>query len=151
MLTTVHHDITQEDMRPSLCESLLAESRRGEVELEEISTVENVNEENVTEEISTVENVTEENVNAGEGVKVSNTKRRRGLEGAEETPMEINPHIQKERQLAESALSPQPKTDVTCKCPSSPPQRNPQSFESSQSPTGSDAFLGASKETKAGD
>ena len=136
MLTTVHHDITQEDMRPSLCESLLAESRRGEVELEEISTV---------------ENVTEENVNAGEGVKVSNTKRRRGLEGAEETPMEINPHIQKERQLAESALSPQPKTDVTCKCPSSPPQRNPQSFESSQSPTGSDAFLGASKETKAGD
>ena len=140
MLTTVHHDITQEDMRPSLCESLLAESRRGEVELEEISTV---------------ENVTEENVNAGEGVKASggktNTKRRRGLEGAEETPMEINPHIQKERQLAESALSPQPKTDVTCKCPSSPPQRNPQSFESSQSPTGSDAFLGASKETKAGD
>ena len=130
MLTTVHHDITQEDMRPSLCESLLAESRRGEVELEEISTV---------------ENVTEENVNAGEGVKVSNTKRRRGLEGAEETPMEINPHIQKERQLAESALSPQPKTDVTCKCPSSPPQRNP------QSPTGVDAFLGASKETKAGD
>ena len=132
MLTTVHHDITQEDMRPSLCESLLAESRRGEVELEEISTV---------------ENVTEENVNAGEGVKVSNTKRRRGLEGAEETQMEINPHIQKARQLAGSALSPQPKTDVTCKCPSSPPQ----SFESSQSPTGVDAFLGASKETKAGD
>ena len=130
MLTTVHHDITQEDMRPSLCESLLAESRRGEVELAEISTV---------------ENVTEQNVNAGEGVKVSNTKRRRGLEGAEETQMEINPHIQKERQLAESALSPQPKTDVTCKCPSSPPQRNP------QSPTGVDAFLGASKETKAGD
>ena len=151
MLTTVHHDITQEDMRPSLCESLLAESRRGEVELEEISTVENVNEENVTEEISTVENVTEENVNAGEGVKVSggktNTKRRRGLEGAEETQMEINPHIQKASQLAGSALSPQPKTDVTCKCPSSPPQ----SFESSQSPTGVDAFLGASKETKAGD
>ena len=132
MLTTVHHDITQEDMRPSLCESLLAESRRGEVELEEISTV---------------ENVTEENVNAGEGVKVSNTKRRRGLEGAEETQMEINPHIQKARQLAGSALSPQPKTDVTCKWPSSPPQ----SFESSQSPTGGDAFLGASKETKAGD
>ena len=92
MLTTVHHDITQEDMRPSLCESLLAESRRGEMELEEISTV---------------ENVTEENVNAGEGVKVSNTKRRRGLEGAEETQMEINPHIQKARQLAGSALSPQ--------------------------------------------
>ena len=141
MLTTVHHDITQEDMRPSLCESLLAESRRGEVELEEISTVENVNEENVTEE----------NVNAGEGVKVSgrktNTKRRRGLEGAEETQMEINPHIQKARQLAGSALSPQPKTDVTCKWPSSPPQ----SFESSQSPTGDDAFLGASKETRAGD
>ena len=134
MLTTVHHDITQEDMRPSLCESLLAESRRGEVELAEISTV---------------ENITEQNVNAGEGVKVSggktNTKRRRGLKGAEETQMEINPHIQKERQLAESALSPQPKTDVTCKCPSSPPQRNP------QSPTGVDAFLGASKETKAGD
>ena len=119
-------------MRPSLCESLLAESRRGGVDLEEISPV---------------ENVTEQNVNAGEGVKVTNTKRRRGLEGAEETQMEINPHIQKARQLAGSALSPQPKTDVTCKWPSSPPQ----SFESSQSPTGDDAFLGASKETRAGD
>ena len=118
-------------MRPSLCESLLAESRRGDVELEEISIG---------------ENVIEENVNDGGCVKVSGrTNTKRGLERAEERQMEINPHIQKARQLAGSALSPQPKTDVTCKWPSSPPK------SPSQSPTGVDAFLGASKETKAGD
>ena len=121
-------------MRPSLCESLLAESRRGDVELEEISIV---------------ENVIEENVNDGGCVKVSGrTNTKRGLERAEERQMEIKQQIQKARQLAESALSPQPKP---LQSPSSPPQRNPQSFELSQSPTGCDVILEGRQETKAGE
>ena len=128
--------LIQGDMRPSLCEPLLAENvqhHRGELELEETD---------------------------GQGVEGSgeaNTKMR-GLEGAEETQMEINPKAAEDAVTCQvkvsSPLSPPPKTNVNFKplqSPSSPSQRTPESVESSESPTGRNAVAEASKETKAGE
>merc|ERR1711974_92342 len=129
---TSYGGATEGDMRPSLCEPLLAENvqhHRGELELEETD---------------------------GQGVEGSgeaNTKMR-GLVGAEETQMEINPKAAEDPVTCQvkvsSPLSPPSKTDVPFK-PLQSPSSSPESFGSSQSPIGCNDVAEASKETEAGE